>query len=262
MDNGNTPEVLYPFPDEIVIKDREHAIRYARHIFDQGIIERCLVMWVDASVTKFPPVKNANRLSAAVVSYLDSLSKNWKEFVTFNTLQYGTSFASEAELIAIQEAFCIACGLTDDFDRLLIFSDCQSILEGIRTKSTFAFLPNKDVVNNVFMYANSLFNLGITVELRWTPAHSSIEGNERVDKLAKQCRRIAQGLLAQKLPDVMLKHVTIALSSPEEPHQTLLSWVTHQLQKDKDSIRKKRKNSVDIDGDAKAGKKRKLELQT
>jgi hypothetical protein len=73
-------------------------------------MERYLVMWVDASVTKFPPVKKASRLSAAAVAYLDFSYKNWRESVTFNTLQYGRSFTLEAEFVAIREAFRIACG--------------------------------------------------------------------------------------------------------------------------------------------------------
>jgi hypothetical protein len=116
-------------------------------------------------LSPFPPVKKANRLSAAMVAYVDSSSKNWREFVTFNTLQYGAPFALRAEFVDIQEAFRTACSLTDDFDRLLIFSNCRSILEGIRAKSKFIYFCNKDVVNNTIMYANLLHDLGITVEL-------------------------------------------------------------------------------------------------
>jgi hypothetical protein len=51
MDIGDTSEALYPFPDEIITQNREPATQYACHILDQGVIERCFVMWVDASVT-------------------------------------------------------------------------------------------------------------------------------------------------------------------------------------------------------------------
>jgi hypothetical protein len=80
-------------------------------------------------------------------------------------------------MIAIHEAFRVACGLVNDFDRLLIFTDCQSILEGIRSKSTFSFLSNPDLIPSLFTYANMLYDLGITAELRWIPVYSSVEGN-------------------------------------------------------------------------------------
>jgi hypothetical protein len=138
MDIGDSSESIYPFPDGTVIQYRESAIKHSRHILDQGTIDRCLVIWVDVSVTKFPQVKRSNRLLTAAAAYVDLSSKNWREFVTFNTLQYGSPFAFEAEFITIQEAFRIACSATEDFDRLLIFSDCQPLLEGMRARSAFA----------------------------------------------------------------------------------------------------------------------------
>ncbi|KAL9621677.1 MAG: hypothetical protein Q9160_003930 [Pyrenula sp. 1 TL-2023] len=166
-------------------------------------------MWVDGSVERFPSKKKANRLIAAAVRYLDLSSKGWMEFVTLQTLRYGANFALEAEFMALNEALRWASRLTDDFDRLVIFSDCQSILHGIRAKSPLNSLSKRDMVDNLFYYANSLYDLGITTELRWVPSHSSVEGNERVDELAKQVRRSAQFILAQKSPNSTLNYVTV-----------------------------------------------------
>jgi hypothetical protein len=87
-------------------------------------IPHLFVIWVDASVTRFPLAREANRLSTAAVSYLDLSSKTSKDFVTFEILLYGTPFAFEAEFLAIQEAFYTASCLTEDFDQLVVFSDC------------------------------------------------------------------------------------------------------------------------------------------
>ena len=182
-------------------------------------------MCVDASVEKFPPMKRANRVSAAAVRYLDNSSKGWMESVTLNTLQYGTNFALEAEFITIHEAFRIASGVTDHFVRLLIFSDCQSVLQCIKKKSTFISLSKTDLVNSFFLYANSLYDLGITVKLRWVPSHSSLEGNERVDALAKQVRRSVQSVLAQGSPDFILNNVTVTPGSPGSLRQALLGKI-------------------------------------
>ncbi|KAK2754715.1 hypothetical protein FQN54_006848 [Arachnomyces sp. PD_36] len=216
------PESLYPFPNDIVIEDRISAAQYGNDIFEQDVIEQCLVIWVDGSVQPYPPTKKAKRLTAAAIRYLDLSSKNWMELVTLNTLPYGTTFSLEAEMIALHEAFRKACELTNDFDHLLIFSDCQSLLEGIRANSTFSILSRPDWIVNLLAYANMLYNLGITAELRWVPAHSSVEGNERVDELARQSRRAAQFILTQAQRDINLCHVTITSSSEELLRQILL----------------------------------------
>jgi hypothetical protein len=111
------------------------------------------------------------------------------------------------------------------------------------------------------MYANSLYDLGIAVELRWVPAHSSIEGNERVDRLAKRCRRMAQSLLTGKLAGVMLKDITVTSSSPEEIYRTILSHIVPQLQNDDENVRLKKRINLDVGGDVVPRKKRKLALQ-
>ena len=230
MATQSNPESLYPFPDDIVIQDRTSAIQYSCDIFEPGVIERCLVIWVDGSVQKFPPTRKAKRLTASAIRYLDFSSKDWTELVTLNTLPYGTAFALEAEMIAIHEAFRKACELTNDFDRLLIFTDCQTILEGIRANSTFGILSRLDWIVNLLAYANTLYDLGITAELRWVPAHSSVEGNEQVDELAKRFRRSAQSILAEAQRDISLRHVTITSSSEELLRQILL----HKAQSESD----------------------------
>jgi ribonuclease HI len=154
MVTQSNPESLYPFPDDIVIQDRTSAIQYSCDIFERGVIERCLVIWVDGSVQPFSPTKKGKRLTTAAIRYLDFSSKDWTELVTLNTLPYGTVFSFEAEMIAVHEAFRKACELTNDFDRLLIFTDCQRLLRGIRANSTFSNLSRPDWKANLLAYAN------------------------------------------------------------------------------------------------------------
>ena len=43
METSDNLDSLYPFPDNIIIQDRLSAIQYACNIFEQGMIERCLL---------------------------------------------------------------------------------------------------------------------------------------------------------------------------------------------------------------------------
>lgn len=60
MDNLTDLESLYPFPDDINIRQRACANKYAEDMFEKGAIERCLVVWVDGSVERCPRTRNAS----------------------------------------------------------------------------------------------------------------------------------------------------------------------------------------------------------
>ncbi|KAI9655093.1 MAG: hypothetical protein M1821_005576 [Bathelium mastoideum] len=208
MDTRGCLESLYPFPEHIIIQDRLKAIEYGRSIFEEGMTQRRLVVWVDGSVEKYPQTKKANRLATGVIRYLDFLSKTWKELVMFSTLKHGTAFSLEAEIMVIHEAFRLACELTDYFDHLLIFSVCQSFLQGLKLQSKYKCLSNRKLMLSFLTYANTLYNEGIIAELHWIPARS-VEGHLQADNLAKEFRRLATNEQA----DVILDQVTIDPSS-------------------------------------------------
>lgn len=197
MDIQNYPEALYPFVENIVIQDRASAIQYGHDIFAKGTIDRTLVIWVDGSVQRYPQYRRSKRTVVSAIRYLDPLSENWRELVTFNTLPYGSNFSFEAEMIAIHEAFRVACDLVDSFDHLLIFTDSQTVQHHLKGRLTFSFLSKRAWLTNLFKFANLLYDDEISAEFRWVPAHSGGEGNEKVDELAKNFRRTLQAILAK-----------------------------------------------------------------
>jgi hypothetical protein len=139
----------------------------------------------------------------------------------------------------------------------------QSVLSGLKSRSNFRHIIRKDVLEDVIMYANSLYDQGIIVELRWVPAHSSIEGNERVDKLAKRFRRSAQALLAKGPRDHVapaLKHFTVTPCSTRELHQALLRQISCQLSCEHHESNGKRKRARYVQADVPQMKRRKLAL--
>jgi hypothetical protein len=149
MDTNHAKESLYPFPETIIVQDKPSATQNGRAIFEQGIVDHYLVIWVDAPVHKFPLTKRASRLTASAAGYLDPSSQRWEESVTFNTLPYGSRFAAEAEFIAIHEAFRVAHKTIDRFGRLVIFSDCQQALQDLKVGSRFSFLTKLEMLDSL-----------------------------------------------------------------------------------------------------------------
>lgn len=130
MNSLDVHEALYPFLDDIIIQGKPHSIQYGLASSEQGIVERSLVMWVDASEHAFPPTKKANRLAVSPMKFLHPSLKLLREIVTFNGLPYGPRLTMEIEFIAIREAFRIACGLTDEYDYIFRLSKFPSWSKG------------------------------------------------------------------------------------------------------------------------------------
>ena len=99
-----------------------------------------------------------------------------------NTLLYGVKFAQEAEFIAISAAFRIAWNYESIIARVMIFSDCRGVLQGMRTGKIFATLSRLDLVDDLVARANDFSVRGINVELHWVPSHANVSGNKRVDE--------------------------------------------------------------------------------
>jgi ribonuclease HI len=191
-----------------------------------------------------PSTQRAARLCASAGRYVDPMSRIWKEFVTFNTLPYGSNYSLEAEFIAMCEAFRFACAQSEHFDHLSIFSDSHSILHGIRNSSAFTSLLSPKLLSGLLRYANELHDLGIDVELRWVPAHSKIEGNERVDGLVRQYRKAAERTLAQVSPQAVIRNVTVMPGSLESLREALFRHVTQNIHKKKS---KKKRRTVEAE---------------
>ena len=91
-----------------------------------------------------------------------------------------------AELVAIREAliYCLEYEATEPGNKYVIFSDCKSALENIKSS---ALLKNTNHIVCEIVHLNKLLkDSGKLVYLVWVKAHIGINANEKVDKLAKQ----------------------------------------------------------------------------
>jgi hypothetical protein len=109
-------------------------------------------------------------------------------------------------------------------------SNFQNVLEGIRAGSRLPFLKKTEIFDNFLKFANGMYDLGITMELRWVPSHSGVEGNERVDELVKRFRRSGQAILAPHSSLPILSNITVMAGSLDSLRQALLEikpQITH-----------------------------------
>jgi hypothetical protein len=144
----------YPFLDDIIIQGKTYLILASS---EQGIIERCLMIWVDASVHAFSPTKKANRLTVSPIRFLHPSLKLLQEIVTFSSPLYGQRFAMEAKIIVIHEAFRIACGLTDKYDYIFWLSTFPS---GLKVGSIMPYFPRKEELGSFLLMQTGCMILG------------------------------------------------------------------------------------------------------
>lgn len=107
-----------------------------------------------------------------------------------------------AELYAIEKAFLFC--LHSDNTRFVIFSDSKSSLDSLRLHSSRIFQINH-LVSQILNYHRLLIENGKKVELVWIKGHAGIEGNEVVDKLAKEAVEMGEEQLDFKIPKRDLK---------------------------------------------------------
>lgn len=99
-----------------------------------------------------------------------------------------------AELIALCEALSYIRSI--DFDQFVIFTDSRSALQHLaRCASAFRGTPTAYSVLRLILELQSQHK---SIKLQWIPSHCNIDGNDRVDSLAKQA--CTEGDLVTILP--------------------------------------------------------------
>jgi ribonuclease HI len=173
-------EPLYPFPDQIHIQDKQSAKVFAETIDRQPVSPRTLIIWADGSANP-----RTNDPCAGAISYIHPVTNTRTDSIAISHLSESVS----SEIIALWEAFQHAAALTEHFDELIVFSDCQSALcMPLLLNHPFAA---KSLIDDVLEWANRFYDQGIQVNLHWTPRDVHVEAQKRVDQLARVYRRIA-----------------------------------------------------------------------
>jgi ribonuclease HI len=155
-----------------------------------------LILWVDGSVSRKP-----SSSGAAVVYKRKIHDSDWvKEAFCLTDI----NGSHEAELFAIRAALQTAVGKAQPAERnndtdgdhgpaitkVIIFSDSQSALNHIPkpppSGSKITMMKEDRLAWSIATESFRLNQLGISLELRWVPAHMDVPGNEEADKVAKR----------------------------------------------------------------------------
>jgi hypothetical protein len=203
-------ESLYPYPDQIHIKDRQSAKAFAETIDRQPLHLRTLIIWADGSANT-----RTNDPSAGAISYIHPVTNIRTDSIAVSHL----TESMDSEIVALWEAFRHAAALTEYFDELVVFSDCQSAA--------------KSLIREIVEWANKFYNQGIRVDLHWTPRDVDVEAQKRVDQLAKAYRKIAALVAPKEMMDYELAFPPISFAAqPEVEAIEVLRDAMHKIFED------------------------------
>lgn len=183
------------FVGDVIIQTRDDAILAAREASrprSNECEQKELVFYVDGSSFYKRGKRNAKRSSGAAVVFHAYGGQSWQERV-FPLPRESDAFT--AEMAAIAEGLAVALSQTlanpTKIHKVVIFSDCREALSRInelrqRTLSEewLHGEPNS-VLRKLITRSQYFCRIGISIELRWVPSHSGVEGNIRADRAAR-----------------------------------------------------------------------------
>lgn len=190
------------FVGDVIIQSRDDAILAARESSrpSSEFAEKQLVLYVDGSLFFKRGKRNAKRCAGAAVVFQADDGQDWQERV-FSLPPESDTFA--AEMAAIAEGLAVALSQTltqpTDVCKVLIFSDCQEALNSLNELRQRTFSEEwlrselNSVLRKLIIRSQYFRKLGISVELRWVPAHSGVEGNIRADRAARSAAQDDSG---------------------------------------------------------------------
>ncbi|KAJ5330279.1 zinc knuckle domain protein [Penicillium atrosanguineum] len=171
-------------PPEVIIEDREVAVKRYDQILAIGWRERPVILYTDGSGIE-------GRIGAAAIVDLED------QHAHSQMGDENTSTVYAAELRAIEMALALVLESTEPWaeqakNRLIIFADSQAALKALGRPR----MPSGQVyLAGCLELIRQLADKGIRTELRWIPAHQGVIGNEIVDQQAKEAAQKPDGPL-------------------------------------------------------------------
>ncbi|KAJ5318355.1 zinc knuckle domain protein [Penicillium atrosanguineum] len=171
-------------PPEVIIEDREVAVKRHDQILAIDWRERPAILYTDGSGIE-------GRIGAAAIVDLED------QHAHSQMGDENTSTVYAAELRAIEMALALVLESTEPWaeqanNGLVIFADSQAALKALGRPR----MPSGQVyLAGCLELIRQLADKGIWTELRWIPAHQGVIGNEIVDQQAKEAAQKPDGPL-------------------------------------------------------------------
>lgn len=183
----------HTYATSIQNKPKAQATAFARTMYSQPP-DRTLTIWIDNAIS----VDLRNEPCAIAVGYNSPTFSVWTAQVT---IAHYTN-ANEATLLSIGEALCVAASptITEQIDRVLIFSNAQSVLKSMRMGHSFGLIRDRWLVDDIPHLTKQLAEKKVEVEFHWFPTLPRIEPQQRVRRCSQRFKKLA---LAEHPPDLL-----------------------------------------------------------
>lgn len=183
------------FLGDVIIQPRDDAILAAREASrprSNKCAEKELALYVDGSSFYKRGKRNAKRSAGAAVVFQADDDQSWQERVFSLTRE---SDAFTAEMAALAEGLAVALSQTltnpAGIHKVVVFSDCQEALSRVNDLCQCTFSEEwlrselNSALRKLITRSQYFRRIGISIELRWVPSHSGVEGNIRADRAAR-----------------------------------------------------------------------------
>ncbi|KAH6868158.1 hypothetical protein BKA58DRAFT_440613 [Alternaria rosae] len=188
----------HTYATSIQNEPKAQATAFARTMYSQPP-DRTLAIWINSTIR----ADLRNQPCAIVVGYNSRTTSVWTGQAT---IAHYTN-AKEATLSSIGEALRVAASptITEQIDRVLIFSNAQSVLKSMKMGHSFGLIRDRWLVDDIPHLNKQLAEKKVEVEFHWFPALPRIESQQRVRRCSQRFKKLA---LAEHLPELLDRAVS------------------------------------------------------
>ena len=225
--SDGSPDFLEPIPSPPIRREASHKWKTqhkeqakATHLKFIGRLNAAkdIVIYTDGSATP-----NPGRIGLGVSAMCGGVSTTYGKSI-------GIGSNITAELCAIHSAIKVTLQTNNlhNFNRVFIFSDCQTAIDLALKRSTITH--SFEIVKNIHTQLE-LLQARIVVTILWVPAHVGVPGNEAADTAARNAASNVEGtspILGQPLIPIATSRAFLKRAFKQQLQQRWFSTVAQK----------------------------------